>query len=382
MFISSVTTRMTQEREAAIALVQAIGMIPVHFENFGASAMSSRQRCLDAVAESDVYVLLLGGVYGQPDPTSGRAPTHEEFEVARSCGIPILVFKKAGVHMEPAQAAFAAEVGRYATGLFWAEFSDSNSLLLGLGPALRDLPVGPVTLQFSALGHAVEPDWMNPPGRRDPFAHGPTDARIELYLTPMQAVGASRVRAAGAALGSILRTRGRIDDAVGIQRPTSAGDDVKVVVDRPNTGGFNPRGETPESLGGLTLSAIGEACAWSRLAHDSMGVLVNRGSLNATLTQLVDLSVDVLAQLFDDPSGVPVVGSAAIIGTDWVNIGDPSELGHRQSMTLGSGRPATLFLPGNESVDLGALRRASGDLASEIAEQLLAKIGATTGSFG
>ena len=110
VFISSVTEGLRQERTALPGLIRALGMDPVRFEDFTALPEPSRDVCLQAVGTCDVYLLLLGEHYGTPFADTGLSPTHEEYRAAINKGIPRLAFRRRGVTMESAQAAFAAEV--------------------------------------------------------------------------------------------------------------------------------------------------------------------------------------------------------------------------------------------------------------------------------
>lgn len=73
VFISSVRRGLEEERDALPGLITAIGHTPVRFEDFTAQAVPSREACLDGVAASDVYLLLVGPHYGQPFKDSPQA---------------------------------------------------------------------------------------------------------------------------------------------------------------------------------------------------------------------------------------------------------------------------------------------------------------------
>jgi hypothetical protein len=81
----------------------ALGHQPVRFEEFSAQPYPSREACLRAVHESDVYLLLLGPHYGHVFPETGQSATHDEFVAAQAKGIPRIVLKKTGVGFEPAR---------------------------------------------------------------------------------------------------------------------------------------------------------------------------------------------------------------------------------------------------------------------------------------
>ncbi len=149
VFISSVTEGLRQERTALPGLIRALGMDPVRFEDFTALPEPSRDVCLQAVGTSDVYLLLLGEHYGTPFPDTGLSPTHEEYRAAINKGIPRLAFRRHGVTMESAQAAFAAEVEAYETGLFRGSWEEVGELLSAVSDALAQLDTlgGPLTLR-------------------------------------------------------------------------------------------------------------------------------------------------------------------------------------------------------------------------------------------
>src|SRR5271157_435792 len=109
VFISSVRRGLEQERDSLPGLVTALGFEPLHFEMFTAQPWSSREVCVRAVGQADVYLLLIGPVYGEPMADTGLSPTHEEYNAARVKGIPVLVFRKVGVAMEADQAEFVRQ---------------------------------------------------------------------------------------------------------------------------------------------------------------------------------------------------------------------------------------------------------------------------------
>jgi hypothetical protein len=140
VFVSSVRRGLEEERDALPALITALGFEPLNFEKFGAQPWSSREACVRAVGQADVYVLLIGPAYGEPIPDTGLSPTHEEYNAARAKGIPVLVFRKEGVALEDDQAQFVSQVESYPTGLLRETFSSPIDLLTKVAAALRALP--------------------------------------------------------------------------------------------------------------------------------------------------------------------------------------------------------------------------------------------------
>src|SRR5919106_5567342 len=116
VFLSSVRRGLEQERDNLPALIRAIGHEGKRFEDYTAQPVASREACLRGVDEADVYLLLIGNRYGEPVFDSGLSPTEEEFTRARQRGIPMLVFVKQGVEVEPRQQAFIDRVEEYTGG--------------------------------------------------------------------------------------------------------------------------------------------------------------------------------------------------------------------------------------------------------------------------
>ena len=59
VMISSVRRGLEAERDALTGLIMALGHAPVRFEDFSALPQPSREACMRAVQESDVYLLIL-----------------------------------------------------------------------------------------------------------------------------------------------------------------------------------------------------------------------------------------------------------------------------------------------------------------------------------
>jgi hypothetical protein len=88
VFLSSVRRGLEQERDNLPPLIQAIGHECKRFEDYTAQPVPSRQACVRGVDQADVYLLVLGGRYGEPVFDSRLAPTEEElrgFEPLTPC---------------------------------------------------------------------------------------------------------------------------------------------------------------------------------------------------------------------------------------------------------------------------------------------------------
>lgn len=184
IFISSVRRGLESERDSLPGLLSALGHTPVRFEDFGPQPTPSRQACLDGVASSDVYLMLLGPAYGHRFPETNQSPTHDEFVAAQAAGIPRLVFRKDGVGFEPEQEEFANLVGDYGTGVFYNTFRDATDLQAKVVAAIRDLEATPQGVSFAPLDAPVPASWQS---AWSPQRHGnsPTEASLEVHVIPI-----------------------------------------------------------------------------------------------------------------------------------------------------------------------------------------------------
>jgi hypothetical protein len=159
VFISSVRHGLEAERDALPGLIAALGHEPKRFEDYTAQGVASRQACLDGVRDANVYLLLLGDIYGNPLPDTGYAPTEEEFVAAQARGIAILVFVKRGATPGGQQQAFIDRVSGYVDGRFRKGFSDTAGLLTAVAGALRELTSRPPVLAWSPLTVPTDVPW-------------------------------------------------------------------------------------------------------------------------------------------------------------------------------------------------------------------------------
>lgn len=177
VFVSSVIGGMEPLRAAAATAIRTLGHEPITAEAFAAGPTSPRVACLAGVRDADAVVVLLGARYGDPQPTSGLSPTHEEYREARGTR-PIFGFVQEGVAREPAQGAFLNEVQNWDTGLFRAAFSTPEQLQAAVTQALHRwelsnaaAPVDVAELRARVIG-------LIPTGDRDHFRN----AAARLYL--------------------------------------------------------------------------------------------------------------------------------------------------------------------------------------------------------
>lgn len=138
VFVSSVVEGFDAYREAARAAIHSAGgeAILVN-EDFPSIHTSSRNACLDAVASSDIFVLLIGRRGGWRTP-SGRLVVEEELEEARKRRIPILVFIE-DVEQDADARKLSKTVSDYVAGHFRVRFQGPDGLESEVTRALRPL---------------------------------------------------------------------------------------------------------------------------------------------------------------------------------------------------------------------------------------------------
>jgi hypothetical protein len=208
VFISSVIQGFEEYRAAAMRACRALRHEVKRAEDFAASSASPQQACLAGVRWADVVVLLVGGRYGESQP-SGLSATHEEYREARE-RVPVLAFVQERVEREPAQREFLREVRAWTAGHITASFTDVDELRDAVTAALRDLELsraaGPVDEQeILARARALVPTNERPLGVRLALvvAGGPRQAvlrpkaleasELEETLTREATFGALRV---------------------------------------------------------------------------------------------------------------------------------------------------------------------------------------------
>ena len=91
VFVSSVMSGMTVEREAVVRAITTVGAQPVWFEAFGGMDDDPEYAYNAHVASSDIYVGILGARYGRPLKT-GYSATHAEYNEAAARGLRISVW--------------------------------------------------------------------------------------------------------------------------------------------------------------------------------------------------------------------------------------------------------------------------------------------------
>ena len=91
VFVSSVMTGMKAERRETARAIEAVGAIPMLFEEFGGMDDDPEEAYLSKVASSDIYLGILGARYGKP-LKSGYSATHAEYNEAVIRGLRISIW--------------------------------------------------------------------------------------------------------------------------------------------------------------------------------------------------------------------------------------------------------------------------------------------------
>jgi uncharacterized protein DUF4062 len=169
VFISSIQRDYTEVRRAVRRAVESLGMRPLMAELAGASAASPQRALLDLVAQSDVFLLVMGPRYSDP--------TEREFEEARRLGKPIVVLRQEGP-LEPEQERFLDRVaGGWRGGRLWGEFTDATDAGFAAVKALTNLREGPAMKEVATVARARALE-LATEGGRGSYAGRGSQARV------------------------------------------------------------------------------------------------------------------------------------------------------------------------------------------------------------
>jgi hypothetical protein len=369
VFISSVTYALKAERDALAAQLKVVPPYePLRFEDFTAQGRSSREACLAGVEDCDVYVLLLGPRYGDPLLDTGKAPTEEEFEHARRLGKKILAFvKDIDEEDEPRQAAFKSRVQSYVNGYFRGSFVDPLSLNLAVTAALAGVTLGPTALEWSTLPEQADVVWRwDVPAVRDPGLYAPV---LDVHLVPVgtQPLRATQLQALPASLTRSARDAGFFAEADAVQAASDSSMAWSWVRNQSEGGGagFLTGRQEPTHRGFLTHRS-GQVSVFEALPTDFMGALVNQGELQRRLSRLIVLAAAAV------PAGTTAVAPAASLAPlDRVFEGNPSKVGGRHQGTMRMTTGAAAVMNPTATVSVRAVLDLSGDVAAEMAAELL-----------
>lgn len=367
VFVSSVRRGLEEERDALRGQILALGHEPVFFEDFTAQSVPSREVCLKAADTADVYILLLGPHYGKVFPETGTSPTHDEHTVAFRRGIPRLVMHKLGIVFEPEQEEFAQLVERYTTGLYRREFTTAHGLLIEVTKALAEIVTAPKALTWRTLSQPVAhlPVKLNDsPG---------SQSAVILHCIPVIDIRLSskQLRDSTERMIHAIRDCQLISQVESLDSSSATTDMAVVKATNSRVRGTRGTGfqeVMPTTFGGAQLDRGCRFDAWSFLAHDGLGALIDEASLTEELTRLAGLAV-----LLDSPFGDEVALGASITITGMINEGDPTDLGRRTSASALWHSPAQVATDIDDAVPASSLAAGAMEIGRELALRLLQK---------
>lgn len=362
VMISSVRRGLERERDALPGLITALGHQPVRFEDFTAQPVPSREACLKAVSDSDVYLLLLGPNYGHVFPETNQSATHDEFVAAQAKGIPRLTFKKTGAAFEPAQQQFEQYVGDYGPGLFYATFSDAADLQTKVVQALREAQARPSPLTFEPLSAPLSVAW-----RRNWSGNLGLSACLEIHVLPVPPapLTARTMSEAHSGLLASLRSSGAVAPDIGLdpQREPLGATTISLPEPRRRFDEVDPG-----TLRGVRLAPSGQFSLWYTLP---------KGRMSLPVADQDDLA-ERIAEGFRLTGRLNVLRSdrlAVAVGIDpatMITIGRVSELATRTSAQIaGSGRLDHIHVEPDETVSKAALDTGAIEAARPLARRLI-----------
>lgn len=126
VFVSSIMQGFEDCRDSARRAILAAGGEPVMAEDFAISTSSPRNACLDAVASSDVCIVVVGNRGGWMTP-SGKLVVEEEYEEAKRRHKVIAVYVQNGPR-DPDAERLVKMLTDYVGGHFRATFDDCADL--------------------------------------------------------------------------------------------------------------------------------------------------------------------------------------------------------------------------------------------------------------
>jgi len=365
--ISSVRRGLEAERDALTGLIMALGHTPIRFEDFSALSQPSREACMRAVQESDVYLLILGPHYGHVFPETGQSATHDEFVAAQQKGIPRIVLQKTGVQFDPQQEDFIKLVGDYGTGVFWDIFADATDIQTKVVRAIKRVQDLQEPLTFIPLPRPVTTEW-----RRDwsSMAAGlGLTACLEVHVLPVPTPARMSARAMNELSNSLLvalRTIGGVPPEVGLElvrEPSEA-----VVIRLPET---RRRFDEVDmgKLCGIRVSTSKQVSLWYTLPRGGRLALsvLDPDNLASQITEALRLTGRL--QILDTDH---IAVAAGIDPASLTTVGVVSEIASRGSATFaGRGQLEFVHVEPDEAASSAALDLGAAEAARPMVQRLI-----------
>jgi hypothetical protein len=283
VLISSVRKGLEEERDALPGLITAVGHTPVRFEDFSAQNEPSREACLRGVAESDIYLLILGPRYGHRFPDTGQSPTHEEWTAATAAGKIRVIYRKQGVQFDPEQQELSREIGNYTTGVFHDSFSATAELLTKVAAKLRELGDTSNALRFDRLDTSLDIEWRT---EFQGVQRGTTTPLVEVHVVPIDSTRYSSrimIQLSDSLVGCVRQTR--IVDAGSALELNSSSDEATVTFPtrRPHSWDEARDG----AIAGLRLAKSGQISTWATLPTDGLGSILDPVKLPSQIASML-----------------------------------------------------------------------------------------------
>lgn len=365
IFISSVTVGLEEERRALPAQIRALGHEPVVFEDFGAQTVPSRQACLDAVAASDVYLLLLGPHYGYRFPETGQSATHDESVEAQKKGIRSLVFRKDGVTPDPDQAGFIQLVGDYSAGAFWDSYTEIAELLPRVTAAIRTLESAPSPLTYEPLATPPTITWRSDWSGSQTYGWGVSaePTFVETHVSTLDGTPwtVRQLHQFPDALIGSLRTFGAVPMAAGVGQAVT---DEDIIITVPDQRRRSSPSTTPTQFRGLRVARSGQISWWSTTPQGQIGAHLSAEILTAIITEHLRQTGSLNIR-----TGTRFAISVGLGGSMMIGTGTNSATAIR----LGSSAEPIRITP-DESVSDAAFALGAAEVASGVARRLFAAI--------
>ncbi len=126
VFVSSTFVDLIEERRAVMQSLLSIDCMPAGMELFPAADDSAWGFIESMIAQSDYYVLVIGGRYGSRTQDNSLSYTHREYKLALKLGLPILAFLHADPGKIPLEKSDMSEDARVALESFRQEVASRH----------------------------------------------------------------------------------------------------------------------------------------------------------------------------------------------------------------------------------------------------------------
>ena len=160
VFISSVQKEFAKERERLFQYLQTDALLsgffePVLFEKLPASSQAPNKVYLNEVAQSQVYLVLLGTQYGYED-TNGISPTELEYEHSKAHHMPGFAYIL-GENTLERHAKEKAFISKIQNELSYKRFDNVEQLIASVYASLIDLLKHKGLIQLTSFDEALHP---------------------------------------------------------------------------------------------------------------------------------------------------------------------------------------------------------------------------------